>query len=240
VVGFDAPYRTNVVVFPDGRVIRRAPENNPERCVGRQDEERCATRVLNAWTADIAFVIDRLEEMNAAASAGRFTGRLDQSRVGVLGHSFGGAAAAQFCSEDRRCKAGIDVDGALHGSVIQSGIDRPFMFLLSDHSRESESTNRQIEADITSVYDRLPADQRMRIVIRGANHFLFSDDGAVLKSEIVRRFLQAVGVLRINGRRQLAVTAYAVHSFFDAYLKNRVASTLETGSALYPEIQVLH
>src|SRR4029077_16298016 len=28
VVGFDAPYRTFVVTFPDGRVMRRAPENN--------------------------------------------------------------------------------------------------------------------------------------------------------------------------------------------------------------------
>jgi len=32
VVGFDAPYRTGVVVFPDGRVIRETPENNPELC----------------------------------------------------------------------------------------------------------------------------------------------------------------------------------------------------------------
>src|SRR6266403_18525 len=30
VVGFDAPYRTFVVVFPDGRVIARAPQNNAD------------------------------------------------------------------------------------------------------------------------------------------------------------------------------------------------------------------
>ena len=30
VVGFDAPYRTFEVKFPDGRVIARKPENNPE------------------------------------------------------------------------------------------------------------------------------------------------------------------------------------------------------------------
>jgi hypothetical protein len=35
VVGFDAPYRTGVVVFPDGRTMRRTPENNPELCAGR-------------------------------------------------------------------------------------------------------------------------------------------------------------------------------------------------------------
>jgi predicted dienelactone hydrolase len=35
VVGFDAPYRTRFVVFPDGRVIARTPENNPELVSGR-------------------------------------------------------------------------------------------------------------------------------------------------------------------------------------------------------------
>jgi len=109
------------------------------------------------------------------------------TRVGVFGHSFGGAAAALFCHEDSRCKAGIDLDGAPHGSVIQAGIDRPFMFLLSDHSHESDPEGSQIGANIHSIYDRLPPDGRAFIEIRGANHFLFSDDGALLKSHIVLR-----------------------------------------------------
>jgi predicted dienelactone hydrolase len=238
VVGFDAPYRTGLVVFPDGRVIARTPENNPELCLGRE-HARCANRLLAAWTADIAFVLDRLERLNASDASGRFTGRLDMARVGVFGHSFGGAAAALFCQQDSRCKAGIDVDGAPHGSVIRSGIDRPFMFLLSDHSRESGPESRQIQADIQSIYDRLPAEGRLRIAIRGANHFMFSDDGALLKSGAVRGALRALGKLGIDGRRQLAVTAYCVRSFFDAHLKRGSATRLEISSPLYPEIQVL-
>ena len=161
------------------------------------------------------------------------------TRVGVFGHSFGGAQAAQFCHEDSRCKAGIDVDGAPFGSVIQAGIHRPFMFLLSDHSSESDPESRQIMANIQSIYDRLPADGRLRIAIRGANHFTFSDDGALLKSHIVRGTLRMFGMLGIDGRRQLAVTAYCVHSFFDAYLKGAGVSRLKISSPLYPEIQVL-
>jgi predicted dienelactone hydrolase len=70
-----------------------------------------------------------LQVLNTSDPAGKFTGRLDMTRVGIFGHSFGGAQAAQFCSQDSRCKAGVDVDGAPHGSVIQAGINRPFMFL---------------------------------------------------------------------------------------------------------------
>jgi predicted dienelactone hydrolase len=241
VVGFDAPYRTFTVVFPDGRVMRRIPENNPELCLERtgQERDRCANRVLTAWTADMAFVLDRLEQLNASDASGKFTGRLDLMRIGAFGHSFGGAAAALFCHEDSRCKAGIDMDGAPHGSVIQAGINRPFMFLLSDHSHESDSEGSQVGANIQSIYDRLPPDGRLRIEIRGANHFLFSDDGALLKSHIVMRTLRMLGIVGIDGRRQLAVTAYCLRSFFDAYLKGAGVSRLNTSSPLYPEIQVL-
>jgi platelet-activating factor acetylhydrolase isoform II len=241
VVGFDAPYRTGVVVFPDGRTIRETPENNPELCVSRDHvrQERCATKIVIAWTSDMGFVLDRLERLNKSDSSNRFTGRLDLTRVGVFGHSLGGAEAAQFCHDDSRCKAGIDIDGAPHGSVIGTGMRQPFMFLLSDHGDASDAESRQIWSDIQSIYDRLPLNGRLRVAIRGANHFTFSDDGALLKSRILRGALRLFGLLGIDGRRQLAVTAYCVRTFFDAYLKGARSSPLRISSPLYAEIQVL-
>ncbi len=240
VVGFDAPYRTGVVVFPDGRVMRRTPENNPELCFERTEQAHCVDKLLTAWTADIAFVLDRLERLNTSDPSSKFTGRLDTARVGIFGHSFGGAQTAQFCSQDSRCKAGIDIDGAPFGSVIQAGIDEPFMFLLSGQGDfSSDADVRQIMANIQSIYDRLPADGRLRIVIRGANHFTFSDDGALLKSHVLRGVFRGLGKLGIDGRRQLAITSYCVRSFFDAYLKGAGVSQLKISSPLYPEIQVL-
>src|SRR5437868_9754989 len=241
VVGFDAPYRTGVVAFPDGRVMRRTTENNPELCAAKEQAQQagCMNILLTAWTADIAFALDRLERLNNSDGSGRFAGRLDLTRVGVFGHSLGGATAAQFCSQDSRCKAGIDVDGSLHGSVVKAGIHKPFMFLLSDHGTESDPVSRQIMATIQSVYDRLPADRRLRVAIRGANHFTFSDDGAFLKSRVVRCVIRLFGKLAIEGLRQVAVTAYCLHSFFDAYLKEAGVSRLGIPSPHYPEIQVL-
>ncbi len=237
VVGFDAPYRTRLVVFPDGRAIARTPENNPELYEGQPGAGRL-NKLLSAWTADIGFVLDRLERLNVSDPSGKFTGRLDMTRVGIFGHSFGGAQAAQFCSQDSRCKAGIDVDGRPLGSVVRVGLHQPFMFLLSDHG-SSDPESRQIEADIQSIYDRLPADGRLRITIRGANHFTFTDDGALLKSHVMRGVLRLFGKLGIDGRRQLEVTTYCVRNFFDAYLKGQNVSQLDISSPLYPEIQVI-
>jgi len=241
VVGFDAPYRTGRVVFPDGRIMGRTEQNNPESCVvpDRSRMERCASRVMAAWTSDIAFVLNRLAQSNAKDSPGRFASRLDMARVGIFGHSFGGAVAAQFCHDDPRCKAGIDIDGAPHGNVIQTGLRQPFMFLLSDHGDATDSTSTQILLDIQSVYDRTPPDRRTRAVIRGAFHYTFSDDGAVMKSSAVRGLLRLFGKLGMSGRRQLAVTSYAVRTFFDAYLKGSGDSRLNLTSPAYLEIQVL-
>jgi hypothetical protein len=94
-------------------------------------------------------------------------------------------------------------------------------------------------ANIQSIYDRLPPDARSRVAIRGANHFLFSDDGALLKSHVVMGILRAFGIVGIEGRRQLAVTTYCLRSFFDAYLKGASVSPPKISSPLYPEIQVL-
>jgi hypothetical protein len=112
----------------------------------------------------------KLEQLNAADPTGRFKGRLD-------------------------------IDGAPFGSVMQTGIHKPFMFVLSDHGDlSSDAEGRRIMADIQSIYDRLPADGRPLVVIRGANHFTFSDDGAVIKRSFFRALLRAFGKLGIDGR----------------------------------------
>ncbi len=238
VVGFDAPYRSSVVVFPDGRGITRAPQNNADLVSG-PEQEQLATRLVQGWSADMSFALDRLERLNASDPSGTFLGRLDMQRVGVFGHSLGGATTLQFCHDDVRCKAGIDVDGAPLGSVITAGVTQPFMFLMSDHRSDSDAETRQVMAHIRSIYNRLPSDRRSEIMIRGANHYMFSDDGARLKSHIVMGPLRTLGIVGIDGPRQLAVTSYCVQSFFDAYLKRPGVSQLEISSPAYPEIQVL-
>jgi dienelactone hydrolase len=242
VVGFDAPYRSFVVVFPDGRVIARAPQNNADLVSGPR-QEQLANQLAQAWSADMGFALDQLERLNASDPSGRFLGRLDMQWVGVFGHSLGGATALQFCHDDSRCKAGIDVDGAPLGCVVADGVTQPFLFLLSNHKGESDAGEpeaiRQAGANIHSIYDRLPDDRRLMIMIRGADHYRFSDDGAMLKSPLMMRVLRTVGVVRLDGRRQVALTAHYISTFFDVYLKGAPAPQLNSQPE-YPEIEYVH
>ncbi len=233
VAGFDAPYRSFVVVLPDGRVIPRAPQNNAD-LLGGVEQEKLAIKLVQAWSADMSFALDRLEALNSPGPSGRFQGRLDLQRVGVFGHSLGGAEALQFCHDDCRCKAGIDVDGAPLGSVIGEGVSQPFMFLLSDHSSESGAETRQVEANIRSIYARLPSDRRLEILIRGANHFGFVD-----VSPLPMRVMHMLGIIRLDGRRQLAVTSHYIGNFFDVYVKGRSLSELQSQPE-YPEVEYVH
>ena len=233
VVGFDAPYRTGILVLPDNRVITRPPANDPENLPADQ-ADRLINRLLPMWTSDTKFVVSQLEKLNAADPSGKFTGRMDMQRLGMFGHSFGGATALQFCHEDSRCKAGIDIDGAPYGSVVQEGLKQPFMFMLSDHSRDlADPAGRQIHANIQSIYDRLP-NGRVFITISGANHFSFSDQ-MLLKSRFVIGMLRRLGFGSLEGRRGLAITTDYVHTFFDVYLKGEPASQLK--AQRYPEVQ---
>lgn len=240
VVGFDAPYRTSFLVLPEGRVVERPAANDPENLDAGQANQ-LINKLLPMWISDTKFVVSQLQQLNAAdpsdASA-KFAGRLDMQRLGMFGHSFGGAQALQFCHDDTRCKAGIDIDGAPFGSVVQEGLKQPFMFILSDHSHEqSDPASRDIGADIHSIYDGLP-NGRLLITIRGAHHFSFSDQG-LLKSQFLMRVITSVaGVGKLDAHRGLAITATYLHTFFDVYLKGAPSTLLTSVSSQYPEVQI--
>jgi len=235
VVGFDAPYRTIVYVGSDNAVVNRPPADNPENLEASQ-ADRLINKLLLLWTSDTSFVVDQLERLNAADPSGKFTGRLDLQRLGMFGHSFGGATSLQFCHDDSRCKAGIDIDGAPYGSVVQDSLKQPFLFILSDHSGElADPATKQILANFHSIYDRLP-NGRLFITIRGANHFSFSDQ-MLQKSQLLIGLLRTLRFGRLEGRRGLAITTDYVHTFFDVHLKDTPAASLENLPQPYPEVR---
>jgi dienelactone hydrolase len=232
VVGFDAPYRTGVVVFPDGRVIARPSSREPD-AADAANAHALVDQLLPMWSGDAQFVVNQLERLQLADPSGRFKGKLDLQHLGIFGHSFGGATALQFCHDDSRCKAGIDLDGAPFGSAVTDGVTQPFLFLLSDHGDLTAPEPRAVIADMESIHRRLPNKDDI-LMIRGTNHMSFSDQ-SLLKSRLLIRPLR---LLRggPDPRRGLAITSAYVHTFFDVHLKRAPAKLLEDLHYTYPEV----
>jgi predicted dienelactone hydrolase len=238
VVSFDAPYRTVITAFPDGRVATRAAGGDFDRMPSATTTQHLATQLMSVWIADSKFVLDQLQELNANDPTGRFKGKFDLQKVGIAGHSLGGATAAQFCHDDPRCAAGIDIDGMPFGNVIREGLHQPFFFLMSDHSRESGSEPQMVERNIESIYDHVPEGKRWGLTIMGANHFTFSDQ-MFTKSPILMFFLRRAGVMgSLEKRRGLAITSVCVLTFFDVYLKGAPAEEMNSLPGLYPELKI--
>jgi len=238
VVGFDAPYRTVTVVFSDGRVVTRRPEDNLET-LSSEAAEKLAERLLVLWCDDAKFVTDQLERLNQGEGDGRFRGRLDLERLGMFGHSFGGAQAAEFCHEDARCKAGIDIDGRPFGKVVEEGLKRPFLFLMSDHhGEEKDPESQRILEQIQAIYNSLPTKEGAMVTIGGTNHFSFTDQ-ILLKNQMVigtARFFGVGG--KTDGRRGLRITTAYVNAFFDRYLNGAPEGEWKKLQTEYPEATV--
>ncbi len=225
VVASDSPYNTFLVVYPDGRIALRNPAAFPG--------QRPYSPAIGVWTADNRFLLDRLTQLNRTDPSHRFQGRLNLDQVGVFGHSFGGAAAAEYCHEDPRCKAGIDMDGAPFGQVIKTSLHRPFMFLMAEHSGKLSADERSILADLRSIYDRLPP-ARLYVTLRGSGHFNFSDT-CLLLNGILMRASGATG--NVGDRHGLEIAAACIRAFFDVHLKGADPSQMERLPSQYPELK---
>ena len=234
VVAPDAAYRTTVVVFSNGRVVVRPAQYNLE-LMPESVQVAFGTRLAKTWSEDLSFVIDKLTQFDRSPS-GPFAGRLDLQRIGAVGHSLGGATAAYFCHDDQRCKAGIDLDGALFGPVVNDGLHQPFMFVLEDHSRVPDTA--EVLKDIRSMYARLPVQSRLKISLAGSNHFSFSDQ-MLLKSQLLLGLMRKLHVIGgLEGTRGLATTNDYVTAFFGVYLKGEPRATLDALASRHPEVRV--
>jgi dienelactone hydrolase len=121
-------------------------------------------QVVKRWTLDAKYALDHLP---ASGAPGRIAARLDLSRLGVAGHSMGGVAGAQFCVEDRRCKAALNLDGIpQYGTMIDTKMPAPFLMVYS---------GRAGRAGASDIIYRRSASKYYRVDVKDTLHLDFTD-----------------------------------------------------------------
>jgi predicted dienelactone hydrolase len=228
VVGINETYTSNLVAFPDGRVVLRSKKGTIPDSADAAAAEADANRIGMVWTDDAIFVMNQLQNINTDSSH-LFHDRLDLAHLGVFGHSFGGATAASVCKTDARCKAGADLDGTLFSYQAKDTLRTPFMFMAEDGCGKNCDT--MFQAYSTSDSDAY------YLAVKGARHFNFSDLPLRLlpPERIPFRLVGYIG--SISPGRGLEISNAYLVAFFDRYLKDIGSDLLQGPSPAYPEVR---
>jgi predicted dienelactone hydrolase len=243
VVGLNHTYNASLTVFADGRVVPSAPEAQPQP-MDMNAMRAVGVAATEIHAADLAFVLDRLEALDE--ESGPFQGRLDLSRIGILGGSLGGAAAAELCRVDRRCDAGLNMDGLFWGEAAETGVPVPFLLLMSAHRPCAEVAQfENVTVEQCEEIDALFAEswQTVRdtaqpgswLVIEGSRHGSYSDATFLPGGSEILRSL--VGGATIEPERMWRVTSDLLLAFFNTHLNGTPAPLLDGPSPEYPEVQ---
>jgi predicted dienelactone hydrolase len=232
VVGLNPTDTSNLVVFTDGRVALRSDKGTIPDSAGPSAADAIANRIMTVWEQDVRFGMDQLARLNANPTS-PFYNRLDLARIGVFGHSFGGATAILVCQQDPRCKAGADLDGTPFSIETKTGIPTPFLFLTEDYSKGCDVNCAAIQKMAAlgqkgNTYD---------LSINGTAHFNFSDL-PLRQVPAVRPLFEAAHYTgSIDPIRGEQIANSYLLAFFDRALKSINSPLLNGPSPDYPEVK---
>ena len=217
VAAIDHTYETYAIEFPDGRVATCAT------CAIDEDPT-FFPKLYRVHAADVSFVLNRLTGPHPAWSGSRL---IDASRIGMSGHSAGGAAALSAMLADSRIDVGIDMDGTTRDQLADSGLSRPFLFLgtQATHSPGQDPT-------WDNDFSRLTGWRRW-ITVAGTVHNSFTDYD-VLADE-AGLDLGAT----MTGTRSIEITRRYNLAMFDRHLRHLPQPLLDSASSRYPEVTIV-
>jgi hypothetical protein len=171
---------------------------------------------------------------------------MDLSRVGMFGHSFGGATTIQSLANDARFRAGINLDGSpvpevplpegdpqqgaeLTGAIARRIGDRPFL-VTSSMGRGPD----QLGALTAGFWHALTGWRRF-VSLAGSAHGSYVDEGWLSHQMFTAGVIPNRPPGTIDPVRSVATQRAYIAAFFDLWLRARDNRLLDGPSAEYPE-----
>jgi pimeloyl-ACP methyl ester carboxylesterase len=177
---------------------------------------------------DVDAILNQLEILNETEP---FRGRMDAARVGILGHSFGGAAAVEtaFRRPERvAAAANFDCPQFVWDPERDITLRVPVFFMSSTHTLIGSKPSSM--AGVNGAWLGSAAAPAYELVIEGAAHHNFSDLTYI-------PFLKMTGLIGpIDGARAGAMIEAYTLAFFDRYLKSAASPILDEVPAGWREL----
>ncbi len=180
-----------------------------------------AAEITIRWSNDISLVIDEIEKWNRSSF---LANHINTSKIGVFGHSQGGAAAGQALIDDTRIKAGINIDGMQWGPMIDTMLTKPFALISSDWDISHPNFNKHVfhKGSISDFY---------KAKIANSGHSNFMDIPFMIRMPIINE----AGT--INATEGIRATTEMALQFFDKYLSNKPFNLLELKNG-HPALEI--
>ncbi len=249
VVGVNHTYYCNSVKFPDGRIMSKRILN--EKYKNAREIERF--KAMDTWVEDIEFVLAGIKQLNGDPNS-FFYQRFDLDHIGMMGHSFGGAATTQLCRRDKRFKACVNIDGRLHGKDLTRPFDTPYMLILAEElirrKQKTVTDAELVKLGITREEDEymkqryVPELEELRAklagdvytyVVKGADHLDLSDRALLKNMKNYTKLFGDYGVGPIDGYRAISIVNGCLVNFFDKYLNGQQSELLDGDGKQYFE-----
>lgn len=224
------PYHAFWVRDENGRItfvnmdyFRELQEEDAQR--DKQQSYRYYQKWMATRTGDIHFVIDTILQ-NATHGADGLYALVDVEKIGVMGHSLGGAAALAM----PRQRDGINVVIALESPMLYDIVGvandefvwtdqvypAPVLHIYSDSAWEHLADWPQYAGNVALLSDA--AETTFSLHLPGAGHFSLTD--LSLASPLLVQVLEGGKSTRESAEYLRAVNQVCLE-FFDRYLKNR-------------------
>lgn len=239
VLTIDHPYG-GFMLAPDGTVLQPGGDSLRRRLGSRETPATVDSALawdVRRWASEAAGVVRQVAARQTRISE---LARLDidTTRVGMLGHSLGGAAALQACRDDTIFHACADMDGAAVGDVEREGVPKPMLVLLSQpagsasepkdsaeraHREQFARMGRERDSTWRAIAERHAQVPNFIVKFRGTGHFSFSDAPFLMPSQ-----LRGTGST-LSARESYARIVSHLTAFFDHFVRGAPLRLLSPG-----------
>ena len=216
VASLDHTYDAFSVQFPGGKVV---PGLYGSPLASEPITEPELDRLIRIRTRDVRFVTTWILRQNRARKSW-LKQRIDPKRLGIFGHSLGGATATRVGLVDKRFRASADVDGSLFGEwPLTAKSRKPFLLFTA-----TDGLSSVLPEDKSCRFFGNAARPKLAWELTGAKHLTFSDFQALApqiaekKPDWAYAALYPVITGSLNPAASIRSQRNAIVRFFRAYV----------------------
>lgn len=240
VVSIGHTYQAAYVKDTSGKITLRSSEFINEIYDGNGDDSAQAEKKnyeeskkwMDIRCGDEKFVLDTIITKSKDGSEEPFD-RIDIDKIGLFGHSLGGASSVEMGRERSDIDAVIDLEGTMFGEYtgFENGTysydEDPYPIPLLDvNSKEVYDQAIALPSEYGETYVNFRTGENAKdfheVVIDGASHLNFTDLGMVspILSKLMCEGTASSGSASVNARECIENVNSIVLNFFDYYLKD--------------------